>query len=156
MNTAIQAASAGTHKRLTPEDGSVVFASSQQDWSFTLESFASIYADFYPGLSTAALGRRLWGDVYYQPASRTFRRKPPDGGGPRSFVQFVLDPLYKLLSQTISSSEMDLRSTLEGLGIHMKKAEYALDPKPMLKLTLSRFFAVRQPGAQASTPPPSA
>eukprot|EP00966_Prymnesium_polylepis_P322254 7378525-Prymnesium_polylepis.1 len=27
---------------------------------------------------------RLWGDVYLQPATRTFRRRPPDGGGPRT------------------------------------------------------------------------
>ena len=50
VNTAIEAASGGAHKRLTPEDGSVVFASSQQDWCFTLETFAAIYADFYPGM----------------------------------------------------------------------------------------------------------
>ena len=30
--------------------------------------------------------RRLWGDVYFQPRTRGFKRKPPDGGGPRTFV----------------------------------------------------------------------
>jgi len=150
VNTALQAASGGAHKRLTPEEGSVIFASSQQDWSFTLESFAAIYADFWPSVPAAALGRRLWGDVYYQPAERTFRRKPPDGGGPRSFVQFVLDPLYKLVSATISSPEPQLRGVLADLGIGMKKAEFGLDPKPMLKLTMARFFGGSYAGLVAA------
>ena len=53
--------------------------------------------------------RRLWGDVYFQPRTRGFRRKPPEGGGPRSFVQFVLEPLYKLVTLTISEPEADVR-----------------------------------------------
>ena len=93
-----------------------------QDWCFTLESFAAIYADVYPNVPASALGRRLWGDVYFQPASRTFRRKPPEGGGPRTFVQFVLDPLYKLISRTISVGEEELRETLDELGIGMVRA----------------------------------
>ena len=75
------------------------------------------------------MARRMWGDAYYQPATRTFRRKPPDGGGPRTFVQFILEPLYKLGSQTISASEIDLKAVLADLGIPMRKAEHNLDPK---------------------------
>ena len=30
---------------------------------------------------------------------RTFKKKPPALGGERSFVQFVLDPLYKIYAQ---------------------------------------------------------
>ena len=30
---------------------------------------------------------------------RTFRKKPPVAGGERSFVQFVLEPLYKIYAQ---------------------------------------------------------
>lgn len=32
---------------------------------------------------------------------RTFKKKPPAVGGERSFVQFVLDPLYKIYAQVI-------------------------------------------------------
>ena len=53
--------------------------------------------------------RRLWGDVYFQPRTRGFKRKPPEGGGPRTFVQFVLEPLYKLVTLTISEPEADVR-----------------------------------------------
>ena len=146
VNTVIHEASAGAHPRVSPELGSVIFASATQDWSFSLTSFASIYADFWPSVPAAALGRRLWGDVYFHPDSRTFLRKAPEGGGPRSFVQFVLEPLYKLVTQTISAPEPELKATLAELGISMKKSEFKLDPKPMLRVTLSRFFGSSHAG----------
>ena len=140
VNTVLHAASGGEHARLTPEDGSVIFASSQYNFCFSLASFAGVYAEFFPGLDAAAFARRLWGDVYFQPAARNFRRKPPEGGGPRTFVQFVLEPLYKLITQTLSGSEAELKTTLIELGISVKREEHKLDPKPLLKLVLSRFL----------------
>ena len=62
----------------------------------------------------------------------------------------MLDPLYKLVSATISASEADLRTLLDGLGLHLHNSEYALDPKPMLKLTMSRFFGGSYAGLVAS------
>ena len=47
------------------------------------------------------LAARLWGDIYYQPDTRLFRRKPAKAGtesDKRTFVQFVLEPLYKIYS----------------------------------------------------------
>jgi U5 small nuclear ribonucleoprotein component len=139
-NDVISGASGGDHPRLSPDDGSVIFASSQLNWCFSLHSFASVYADFYPDVRPEPFARRLWGDVYFQPEARTFRRKPPPGGGPRTFVQFVLEPLYKLVTQAISASETDLKATLGDLGLPMRKDEYRLDPKPLLKVVMSRFL----------------
>jgi len=160
VNAVVLSASGGEHPRLTPENGSVVFTSSQFNWCFTLHTFASIYSDTYPGLDAAALGRRLWGDVYFHPSTRSFRRKPPEGGGPRSFVQFVLDPLYKIATQAISESEQELKATLIDLGVPMKNAEYKLDPKPLLKLVMSRFLGETYEGlvdsAVAHLPSPCA
>ena len=42
-------------------------------WSFTLKSFAAIYADMYDGVDAGTFARRLWGDVYYQPKTRGLR-----------------------------------------------------------------------------------
>ena len=146
VNNVIATATGGSHPRVAPELGSVVFASATQDWSFTLASFAELYAETYPSVSAAELGRRFWGDVYFQPSAKTFARKPPEGGGPRTFVQFVLEPLYKIVTQTLSAGETELRSTLDELGIMMKKAELKMDPKPMLRLTLSRFLGSSHAG----------
>ena len=102
VNAVVASASGGAHPPLSPEDGSVVFGASSFRASFSLASFATIYAEFHEGLDAAAFARRLWGDVYYQPDTRGFRRKPPEGGGPRTFVQYILEPFYKLVAQASS------------------------------------------------------
>ena len=140
VNTVISTASGNTHPRLSPELGSVVFGSATQNWSFSLSSFAEIYSDIYPSVPSDELAKRFWGDIYYDGRSNSFSRKPPQGGGPRTFVQFVLEPLYKLVTQVISAPEEEFKGTLEELGIHMRRSEHKLDPKPMIRLTLSRFF----------------
>ena len=45
--------------------------------------------------------------MYFHPDSRTFKRKPPAGGAERTFVAFILEPLYKIYSQVCCA-----RSTL--------------------------------------------
>lgn len=42
-------------------------------WSFTLKSFAAIYAEMHDGVDAGTFARRLWGDVYYQPKTRGLR-----------------------------------------------------------------------------------
>lgn len=56
--------------QVDPVRGDVAFTSAQSGWSFTLQSFAQLYADvFGVPLDTAEFGRRLWGDVYFHPDS---------------------------------------------------------------------------------------
>jgi 116 kDa U5 small nuclear ribonucleoprotein component len=124
--------------QVDPVRNNVAFTSAQSGWSFTLQSFAQLYADvFGTAFDTTEFARRLWGDVYFHPDSewqaalharlalvclhptsvqaliisqpssswfgvstgRTFKRKPPAGGAERTFVSFILEPLYKIYSQ---------------------------------------------------------
>lgn len=62
-------------QRISPELGNVCFASGQHGWIFTLESFAKLYAESHPGIVAAELAPRLWGDKYYSPQTRTFKKK---------------------------------------------------------------------------------
>jgi len=146
VNTLLEQCSGGAHPRLSPDEGNVVFAASSMSWSFTLPSFAAIYAEMHEGVDAPAFARRLWGDVYFQPKTRGFRRKPPEGGGPRTFVQFVLEPLYKLVTLTLSEPEADVRAALGELGVELRKDEYKLDPKPMLRVVMARFFGESSAG----------
>ena len=53
-------------------------------------------------LDVEKMAKRLWGDVYYHPTTRTFKTKPQaEAGGEatRTFVEFILEPLYKIYSQ---------------------------------------------------------
>jgi U5 small nuclear ribonucleoprotein component len=63
-----------------------------------------------------------------------------DPESPRTFVQFVLEPLYKLYSQVISEETDGLKDTLAGLKIHLKPVMYKMDVRPLLKAVLDQFF----------------
>ena len=93
------AATEGGSAILSPENGNVFFASALFGLSFTLEQFSAIYADTYGGFPAKELAARLWGDFWFDESSRKFKRTAPSGGGVRSFVHFVLEPLYKMFSQ---------------------------------------------------------
>ena len=56
----------------------------------------------FPGsLNVGAFADRLWGDIYFNAETRKFTRKQADPEDQRTFVHFVLDPLYKLYSQVV-------------------------------------------------------
>ncbi|KAI0473975.1 P-loop containing nucleoside triphosphate hydrolase protein [Xylariaceae sp. FL0804] len=132
----------GEKKRLSPEKGNVLFACSAMGWCFTLQSFAKMYADSFPGVNTEEFARRLWGNIYYNPKKRTFSRKPLAGetGAKRSFVNFVLEPIYKVFAHTIGQSHEELKTILASLGIHLKPSQLKSDAKVLLKLVCEQFF----------------
>jgi U5 small nuclear ribonucleoprotein component len=142
VNTAIENAlpGQGEKRRLSPEKGNVLFACSEMGWCFTLQSFARMYSDTYPGINAQEFSRRLWGDIFYNPKKRSFTRKGVEEGSKRSFVNFILEPIYKLYSHTISESPEDLKDTLATLGIVLKPSQYKTDARVLLKLVCERFF----------------
>src|SRR3984957_838221 len=91
-------------------------------------------------LDANAFADRLWGDIYYNPGTRKFIRKPADPEMNRSFVHFILEPLYKLYSNVLSEDTDTLMKTLDGLGIRLKPVMYKMDVRPLLKAILNQFF----------------
>ena len=67
-------------------------------------------------------------------------RKAEDPETPRTFVHFILTPLYKLYSQVLSEDTETLKETLEGLGISLKPAMFKMDVRPLLKVVTEQFF----------------
>lgn len=130
----------GERRRLSPEKGNVAFASSSMKWCFTLPSFARMYADTYPSLDSSGFAARLWGDIFYNPQSRKFTRKGIEENSKRSFVKFVLEPIYKLYSHTLSESPGDLKQTLASVGVHLKPSQLKTDAKELLGLVCEQFF----------------
>ena len=59
------------------------------------------------GLDTAAFADRLWGDFYFDADTRKFSRKGKDPEANRTFVHFILEPLYKLYSQVSKLSRFN-------------------------------------------------
>lgn len=98
VNTIIDAAAPGRSEalRLSPERGNVCFASAAMGWCFSLASFAKMYADTYSAINVGDFAKRLWGDIFFNPTSRKFTRKAMEPASNRTFVHFILEPLYKL------------------------------------------------------------
>ncbi|KAL4902486.1 hypothetical protein BDW74DRAFT_157873 [Aspergillus multicolor] len=130
----------GEKRRLSPEKGNVAFACASMKWCFTLQSFAKMYADTYPKIETADFALRLWGDIFFNPNSRKFTRKGVEDNSKRSFVKFVLEPIYKLYSHTLSESPEDLKETLASVGISLKPSQLRSDAKVLLDLVCEQFF----------------
>ncbi|KAG0698450.1 Calreticulin family-domain-containing protein [Suillus ampliporus] len=140
INTFISGIDPDPELRLSPENGNVVFASTDMSWCFTLRSFAKMYADTFGSLDVTAFADRLWGDIYFNGETRKFTRKATDPEQSRTFVHFILDPLYKLYSHVLSEDTDDLKSTLASLNISLKPVMYKMDVRPLLKAILDQFF----------------
>uniref|UniRef100_A0AAQ5X5C1 116 kDa U5 small nuclear ribonucleoprotein component n=1 Tax=Amphiprion ocellaris TaxID=80972 RepID=A0AAQ5X5C1_AMPOC len=125
---------------VSPLLGNVCFASSQYSICFTLGSFAKIYSDTYGDINYNEFAKRLWGDIYFNPKTRKFTKKAPSSNSQRSFVEFVLEPLYKILSQVVGDVDTSLPRVLDELGIHLTKEELKLNIRPLLRLVCNRFF----------------
>ncbi|KAI9359322.1 P-loop containing nucleoside triphosphate hydrolase protein [Zopfochytrium polystomum] len=147
VNSVIQECPGGETTRLSPELGNVAFASSQMGWCFTLRTFAKKYADANQArFDIDDFSLRLWGDIYFDSEKRNFHRKPPTPTANRTFVHFLLEPLYKLHTQVIGESTADLRKTLARLNIRLKNSALSQDVRPLLRDVLTGFF-----GAQPAT-----
>jgi U5 small nuclear ribonucleoprotein component len=134
-------------QRISPELGNVCFASAQHGWSFTLDSFAQLYVNRHKSCPFFAvdLGKRLWGDWYLNQQNHSLTKsKPKEGSSARTFVSFILEPLYKIYAQVIGETPEDLMVLFRQLGIRIKGSEFHLDPRPLLALSLRRFFGPPQ------------
>ncbi|XP_046847131.1 116 kDa U5 small nuclear ribonucleoprotein component-like [Xenia sp. Carnegie-2017] len=126
---------------VSPLLGNVCFASSAYRFCFTLNSFAKLYTDTYGyRISHFEFAKRLWGDMYFNSKTRKFTRKAPLNTSPRTFVEFILEPLYKLFAQIVGDVDSTLPKVLDELGIHLTKREQALNIRPLMKIVFKRFF----------------
>jgi U5 small nuclear ribonucleoprotein component len=141
---ALLGAAAPSHPALDPVAGNVAFSACRYGFSFTLGSFAALYSDVQRvPIDTAAFAARLWGDWYFQPDSRAFKKAPAPGGGAgaqRSFVQFILEPLYKIFSTVLGESTAAVAEALAEFGVALKPAALKADVKPLLKNACTQIF----------------
>ncbi|EFC46247.1 predicted protein [Naegleria gruberi] len=124
---------------LSPDIGNVCFASSKTGVCFTLESFAKIYADQKKNFNYKEFAKRLWGDLYFDRSTRGFSKNPNELSK-RSFVEFILEPLYKIYSHIVGQDPEELDGTLRKISVKLNSQELALDPNPLMKCTFRALF----------------
>ncbi|KNC50461.1 elongation factor tu GTP-binding domain-containing protein 2 [Thecamonas trahens ATCC 50062] len=149
VNDELALVSSGTSiPSVSPVDGSVVFASALHGWTLSLPLLAArtlaaspAHPDnpaAVPPAAVAALAKRLWGDAYYSPASAKFTKRPPSKSAPRSFVTFVLEPMYKIYTAGLTTPPAALPDVMAAHGVALTPAEAASHPATLLRLLASR------------------
>ncbi|EGV62113.1 P-loop containing nucleoside triphosphate hydrolase protein [Yamadazyma tenuis ATCC 10573] len=100
---------------LSPERNNVTFASSTLQFCFNLNSFVQLYFDAkdITTIDKEVFARRLWGNNYYNPESHKFTKDSKGGSLSRTFIHFILEPIYKIITYTITrDSNSELLPTL--------------------------------------------
>ncbi|XP_074592967.1 116 kDa U5 small nuclear ribonucleoprotein component-like [Brevipalpus obovatus] len=127
---------------LSPLLGNVCFASSQYHLCFTLKSFAYHYAQSYGDIfNPNELASRLWGDIYFDAKTRRFTKKAPSSSSSRTFVEFILEPIYKIFAQVVGDVDTCLPDLFAELGITLTATEMKMNIRPLMRLIWSRFMS---------------
>ena len=121
----------------SPEAGSVIFASTLYGFCFSLPSFAEIYHGKCTNkvFDPKQLSLRLWGDIVFDQGK--FYKSH---SGKKTFVTFVLEPLYKIFTQVLGEEASALKRTVSALGIKLSKDDYDMDVKPLLRKSPPAFL----------------
>lgn len=131
------------HERvMSPDLNNVLFASADLNFSFSLKSFASLYSQRLGiNIDINAFAKRLWGDVYFDESRNKFTTK----GSKRSFIHFILEPLYKVVSMVLTQDPQDLQKSLyESFNVGLAKSLLKSDPQVLLKETFKVIFGGSQ------------
>jgi small GTP-binding protein len=119
----------------SPELNNVLFASTDLHFAFNLRSFAKLYYERHGifGSDFGPFAQRLWGDIYYDESSNKFSNK----GEKRSFIHFILEPLYKLVTQVLTKEVSTLQKTLyDNFGVSL--------PKKLVKSNTNAQFLLKE------------
>ncbi|KAI9570380.1 P-loop containing nucleoside triphosphate hydrolase protein [Boletus coccyginus] len=126
-----------------PDKGTVAFASGLHGWGFTLRQFAGRYAKKL-GTPKDKLISKLWGDNFFNPATRKWSTKSADADGKpleRAFNMFVLDPIFKIFDAVMKHKKEQVETMCEKLEIKLTSEEKEIaDPKALLKTIMRKFL----------------
>ncbi|KAI9507815.1 P-loop containing nucleoside triphosphate hydrolase protein [Russula earlei] len=125
-----------------PDKGTVAFGSGLHGWGFTLRQFAARYAKKF-GVDKDKMMAKLWGDNFFNPATKKWSTKPTDADGKpleRAFCQFVLDPIFKIFESIMNFQKDKIAPILEKLDIKLAQEERELEGKALLKVVMRKFL----------------
>ena len=125
-----------------PEKGTVAFGSGLHGWAFTLRQFANRYSKKF-GVDKEKMMAKLWGDNYFNPATRKWSNKGVDADGKpldRAFNMFVLDPIFKIFDAVMNFKKDAIGPMLDKLDVKLAQDERDLEGKALLKVVMRKFL----------------
>lgn len=80
--------------------------------------------------------------MYFNEKTRKFSKKAPLSTSPRSFVEFILEPMYKIFSQVVGDVDTTLPEVMKEFGMIIfnffpKKICIMSENKAFLKIMLN-------------------
>jgi len=124
--------------QVDPTIGTVGFGSGLHGWAFSLKNFAEMYAEKF-GIEVNKLMKRLWGDNFFSAKERKWSTQSGEGYQ-RGFIQFVLDPIFKVFDAIMGFKKEISGTLIEKLGVKLTADEKGLEGKPLLKLVMHRWL----------------
>lgn len=125
-----------------PERGTVAFGSGIQGWGFTLRQFATRYAKRF-GVDKEKMMLKLWGDNFFNPATRKWTTKNTDADGKpmeRAFNMFILDPIFKIFDAAMNLKNEAIDTMLEKINVKLTSEERNEEGEALLKIIMRKFL----------------
>ncbi|CAE6485092.1 translation elongation factor 2 [Rhizoctonia solani] len=125
-----------------PDKGTVSFGSGLHGWAFSLRQFAGRYSKKF-GVDKDKMMAKLWGDNFFNPATKKWSTKNTDADGKpleRAFNMFVLDPIFKIFDAVMNYKKETITPMLEKLEVKLAPEERDLEGKALLKVVMRKFL----------------
>ncbi|EJD47957.1 eukaryotic translation elongation factor 2 [Auricularia subglabra TFB-10046 SS5] len=125
-----------------PDKGTVAFGSGLHGWAFSLRQFANRYSKKF-GVDKEKMMAKLWGDNFFNPATKKWTTKSTDSDGKqleRAFNGFVLEPIYQIFDAVMQFKKDKIPTMLEKLDVKLAPEERDLEGKALLKVVMRKFL----------------
>lgn len=124
--------------RVDPSKGSVGFGSGLHGWAFTLKQFSEMYAAKFK-IDVVKLMNRLWGENFFNAKTKKWAKMKEDDNK-RSFVMYILDPIYKVFDVIMNYKKEEIGPLLEKIGVTLKHEDKDQDGKKLLKTVMRTWL----------------
>merc|ERR1712038_1637636 len=85
--------------------------------------------------------KKFWGDNYFNPKAEKKKWNKEGGEGyTRGFIQFVLDPIYKMFDAVMNFKKEETAKLLEKLEIKLSNEDKELEGKPLVKKIMQKWL----------------
>lgn len=122
-----------------PQKGTVGFGSGLQGWAFTLRTFAKIYSKRF-GVTADNMIKKLWGENYFNAQTKKWSKTRTSKDDTRGFVQFVLDPIYRVFKAVSGKTAQEEAEVLAKLNIKLDEDEQNAPEKQRLKTIMRKWL----------------
>jgi len=132
--------------RVDVNNGSVGFGSGLHGWAFTLKQFAEMYASKF-GVDIDKMMKKLWGENFFNAKTKKWS-KTKDADNKRSFVMYVLDPIYMVFDAIMNFKKeataklLTKLTTADGRAVKdiLKPDELEMEGKPLMKCVMRNWL----------------